>query len=663
MNRIVPSRSITVGLVQINNSFSGQNYLPYSVALLQSYASANLAPTRHYRFLAPIYARIPIGQAVDRLGTADVVGFSTYVWNIRISLEIARRLKSRRPNTLILMGGPQVPDRSEEFLRANPFVDAVVHGEGEQTFTELLESYPEREWRDVAGISFLDAAGAFVKTAPRERLRDLMDVPSPFLSGTLDQLVADNPDETWIGLWETNRGCPFRCTYCDWGSAVAAKVTKFDVERLKKEVDWFSRNKIEFIFCCDANFGMLPRDVDLARYVADVKGRTGYPTALSVQNTKNATERAYLTQKILADAGLNKGVALSLQSINKTALENIKRDNISLEMYLELQRRFTRDRVETYSDLILGLPGETYDSFIDGLNEVIETGQHNRIQFNNLSILPNAEMGDPDYMRKFRIETVESEIINIHGSRAQSGDDVSETQQLVVATYSLPREDWRRVRAVSWMAAFLHFDKLLQMPLILAAEHSDLTYRNMFEAFMEVRGEDFPVLGEIRDFFLDEARRIQEGGSEYVYSADWLGIYWPADEYMYIRLTAEGKLPLFYKESLALISGLLGDGDSVLPQGALEDAVRLNGALMKQPFVADDIHVDLDHDVAAFCDGIRQGIRAPLKAGRIAVRVSRSNAYYANFNDWCREVVWWGNKKGAYLYNTQIPEKQLAGHY
>ena len=663
MNQITPPRSVNVGLVQINNSFSGQNYLPYSAALLQSYAAANLPPSRICKFLPPIYKRIGIGEAVERLLPAAVAGFSAYVWNIRISLEIARRLKAKKPDILIVFGGPQVPDRSETFLRDNRFVDVVVHGEGEQTFKEILEIYPARNWRDVAGVSYIGSDGAYVKTPPRSRIRDLMDIPSPFLGGALDRLVADNPGETWIGLWETNRGCPFKCTYCDWGSAVAAKVTKFDMDRLKQEVDWFSRNKIEFIFCCDANFGMLPRDVDLAHYVAAVKARTGHPMALSVQNTKNATERAYTTQKILADAGLNKGVALSLQSINKTALENIKRDNISLEMYLELQRRFTRDKVETYSDLILGLPGETYDSFVDGLNEVIMTGQHNRIQFNNLSILPNAEMGDPDYIEKFKIETIESEIINIHGNRTQSGDDVPEIQQLVIATYSLPREDWRRVRAIGWMAAFLHFDKLLQMSLILAVEHSELSYRDLFEAFMEVRAADHPVLGEIRDFFLKEARQIQEGGSEYTYSSEWLGIYWPADEYIFIKLTAEKKLAIFYKEALSLIGDLLRRRRSNLPEGALEDAVRINSALIKQPFIADDVRVGIRYDVVGFCNNIRQGIRAPLRVAPTTVQILRSKAHYENFNDWCREVVWWGNKKGAYLYNSETPETQLAGHF
>jgi hypothetical protein len=130
---------ITVGLVQINNSFSGQNYLPYSAGLLQAYAEANAPAPARYRFLAPLYRRVRIADAVTGLVGADIVGFSTYVWNGRISLEIARRLKERRPETLIVFGGPHVPDKPEAFLRENRFVDLVVHNEGEARFLDILE--------------------------------------------------------------------------------------------------------------------------------------------------------------------------------------------------------------------------------------------------------------------------------------------------------------------------------------------------------------------------------------------------------------------------------------------------------------------------------------------------------------------------------------------
>lgn len=654
---------ISVGLVQINNSFSGQNYLPYSVGCLESYVRKNAATPDRYTFLPAVYKRTRIADAVSNLMEADVVGFSAYVWNARISLEISRRLKAARPDVMIVFGGPHVPDRPESFLRDHPWIDFLVHGEGERTFLEILERFPNRDASEQAGVSFLNNFGELVTTPNRPRLRDLDEIPSPFLEGVFDRLMESNPGETWIGLWETNRGCPFQCSYCDWGSATAAKVTKFGIDRLYAEVDWFSRHRIEFIFCCDANFGMLKRDVDLSEYVAKSKRETGYPMALSVQNTKNATEKAYQTQKILAEAGLNKGVALSMQTVDMQTLVNIKRDNISLDTYLELQRRFARDGVETYSDLILALPGETYESFVGGIDMLMETGQHNRIQFNNLSILPNTEMGHQEYQEKFGMVTVQSEIINIHGERVELDDDVAELQQLVVGTASMPEPDWRRVRTVCWMTALLHFDKLFQIPLIVTHEVSGISYRDMIEAFVEVDSAAYPLLGEIRDFFLSEAKAIQKGGPEYTYSKEWLGIYWPADEYVFIKLTAEKRFAEFYREAGARLIELVHERLKETEIAPIADALKLNEMLVKQPFESEDVSVDIDHNIMDFYSGVRRGEAVALKRVATTVKIERSAKPYEDFQTWCREVVWWGNKKGAYLTTNQSYEKQLAGHY
>lgn len=656
---------LRIGLVQINNSFSNQHYFPYSVGLLQAYVQAHAAEPGRYAFLPPLYSRLRVDEAVARLADADVVGFSVYVWNVRLSLEIARRLRARRPDVLIVFGGPQVPDRAEAFLRANPAIDVACHGEGERVFRELLERHPDGRREEVPSISWLTAEGGFATTPRAARLTDLAEVPSPFLAGVFEPLLAADPGHQWLALWETNRGCPFACTFCDWGSAVAAKVYRFDMERLQREVDWFAAHRVEFIFCCDANFGILPRDVEIAEYVAETKRRTGYPHALSVQSTKNATDRAYQVQKLLSDHGLNKGVTISLQSIDPPTLESIKRKNIASDSYQELQRRFTRDRVGTYTDLILGLPGETYDSFADGVAAVIDDGQHNRIQFNNLSILPNAEMGDPAYQARFGMETVESRIINIHGA-CDAGDDeeVPETQQLVIATATMPRPDWVRTRAFSWMAAFLHFDKVLQIPLVLLRHAAELGYRELIELFTEVDDpEAFPVLTRARRFFEDKARDIQRGGPEYCASERWLRIWWPADEYLLIQLGVDGALDAFYAEVERLLHRRLAVGFADVPGALLHEAIRLNRTLLKVPAGGDDVDVSLSWNVWEVYESVLCGVPIALERRPTTVRVERAGASWASLDDWCREVVWYGNKKGAYLHGTGAAGRELAGHY
>lgn len=650
-------------MAQINNSFSGQNYLPYSAGLLQAYVEQYANAPQHYEFLLPVYKRISADAAVEALADADIVGFSSYVWNINISLEIARRLKVRRPEVLIIFGGPQVPDRSEAFLRAHGFIDVVVNGEGEQVFLRLLEAFPGNDWSDIPGVSYLSDDGAFVSHPKGGRLREIETLPSPYLAGTFTPLMQANPDETWIVLWETNRGCPFSCTFCDWGSATASKVFAFDLDRLKGETQWFADNRVEFVFCCDANFGILPRDVEIAQAVAASKVATGYPKALSVQNTKNATERAYLTQKILADAGLNKGVVLSMQSVDDGVLELIKRQNIALEGYEELQRRFTRDKIETYSDLILGLPGETFDSFADGVSRLIENGQHNRIQFNNLSILPNAEMGDPAYRAKYGMQTIETRVHNIHGTREVAVDGIYEVQDLVVATHAMPAADWRRSRSFGWMSALLHFDKLMQIPLIVAHEISGVSYRQMIEAFMSKTADPYPLLAEIRDLMLDAAADIQQGGPEYLFSEDWLGIFWPVDEYVFIKLAAENKLEQFYAEAGALLQSFIAERAASAPVELIDQAIRLNRMLVKLPSRSEDATVELDYDLWQFYQDRLTGRDASLTRSQTVYRIDRTSERWPDFAAWCREVVWYGNKKGAYLYGSRAVHREIAGHH
>jgi radical SAM superfamily enzyme YgiQ (UPF0313 family) len=655
--------SLRVALVQINNSFSGQNYLPYAAGLLQAYVERYAQRPQRYSFSLPIYSRVRVAEAVARLSGTDVAGFSAYVWNIRLSLEIARRLKDKHPETLVVFGGPQVPDRAEEFLTAHPFIDLVVHGEGEAAFLAVLENYPSRTWASVPSITFRRPDSSLQCNPRGERLRDISVIPSPYLQGVFNPLMEGNPHEKWLILWETNRGCPFQCTFCDWGSAIAAKVSQFEMDRLQREVDWFAQRKIEFIFCCDANFGMLKRDYDIARYVSDVKARVGFPLALSVQNTKNGTDRAYKVQKLLADAGLNKGVAISLQSVDSATLAAIKRENISTESFQELQRRFTRDRVETYSDLILGLPGETYETFIEGVSKVVENGQHNRIQFNNLSILPNAEMGDPQYQKRYGMRIVETRIINIHGSLAEAQEEIAEMQQLVVATHDMPEEDWIRTRTFCWMTALLHFDKVMQIPLVLAHEIGGIRYRDLFEAFLSDRVERYPTIAGIKRFFIDKARDIQNGGVEYCHSAEWLDIFWPADEFVLIKLCVEEKLARFYGEAEALLAEVLRQRSVAMSREVLHEAVQLNKNLIKLPFQESSIEFETRHNVWAFYQAALIGERMPLKQVRCVNRIERKRTIYRSWEEWFREVIWYGNKKGAYLYGNDTAEPELAGHY
>jgi radical SAM superfamily enzyme YgiQ (UPF0313 family) len=658
-------KKITIGISQINNCFSGAYYLPYVAGLLESYFKKYVKKKKKYKFLEPLLKRINVQDAVRLYSDADIVGFSLYSWNEQISLSIAKKLKALNRNVKIIFGGPQVPNNSEIFLKKHTFIDYVIHGEGEKVFLDLVESFENNNTKQVSGISWLNKYGVYQNNSEFKRIRELECIPSPYLTGIFDRLIEAYPKNEWLILWETNRGCPFKCTFCDWGSATASKVNKFDLERLKLEIDWFSKNKIEFIFCCDANFGILKRDIEIAEYVAIKKKSTGYPKVLSVQNTKNTTERAYQTQKILADAGLNKGVTLSMQSLDPVTLHNIKRDNISLQTYDTLQKLFTKNNVTTYSDLILALPGETFDSFTGGVSNLIQNGQHNRIQFNNLSILPNSEIGESKYQKKFGIKTVETDILNMHGFYSDDDCGISEKQKLVVATDSMPKKDWQKTRAFSWMTAFLHFNKILQIPIIIYHHLTGQDYKTIINFFVNEEGEEFKLISKIRKYFFDSALKIQNGGPEYKFSKEWLNIWWPHDEYMLLKLYKKNLVFDFYKESENLLLKQMITLDSKFSRfkNLISQSIMVNYEMLKLPKRDKNYEVTLNYNIIDFYKSVLVGKQTKLKKGKFNYRIERKSEKWLSNQDWAKKVVWYANKKGAYLYGSKAMSKYYSAHH
>ncbi|MBI5140275.1 MAG: cobalamin B12-binding domain-containing protein, partial [Candidatus Vogelbacteria bacterium] len=204
---------IKLGLVNINNSFSNQDYFPYSVGILQAYAQEHASNIDEFEFITPIYKRTGIEKALEKLSGAGIVFFSVYVWNFRLSLEIARKLKQANQDIIIVFGGPHVPwSGTEKFMRANVFIDLACRGEGERAIVSILENYDKKDWGKVPSASFIDNNGSYNQTQLFERISDLEQIPSPYLEGVFGELIRSNQDTRWVALWETNRGCPFTCT-------------------------------------------------------------------------------------------------------------------------------------------------------------------------------------------------------------------------------------------------------------------------------------------------------------------------------------------------------------------------------------------------------------------------------------------------------------------
>lgn len=568
-----------VQLVQINQPLLRQNYLPYAAGLLQAYVLRHAPDSTRYTFLPTVFQREPITHVLKQIQQAEIVAFSCYIWNINYSLKLAQAIKTERPETLIMMGGPQIPNQAESFLRQHPWVDWLCHGEGEAVFLDLLEACPGTP-AGIAGVSWIDANDKFQTTPSRPRLRDLEQIPSPYLLGLFAPILRKNPATQWSVLWETNRGCPFSCAYCDWGSATAAKVNRFGQERLEQEMEWFGKNKIGQIYCCDANFGILPRDLEITERMIKVHQTYQAPAEFYIQNTKNVTERAYTIQTRIAQAGLNRAVTLSLQSVNPIVLKNILRDNISLESYRDLQLRFRKDNVQTYTDILIGLPGETFTSFCEGINQVIEEGQHHRIRFYNVSLLPNAAMAQPEYRLKHGLKTIQTLCVEPLGPIET---EVEENQEMVIGTHTLPIADWSRCREIAWWTEFVYFNrKLLQLPIVLLRQLAGISYAETFLFLMQADLSQQPLLQDIQSFIKDKSLRIQSGESEFCPTPFQGELCWlSVEDFLNTGLEQSGAWPQFFVELEGAFEQLLRQYDTCLPANVLKESLSLAQAMQQ----------------------------------------------------------------------------------
>lgn len=171
----------------------------------------------------------------------DVLAFSNYMWNSQLNLTIGTRLRERFPDALIIVGGPSVRTDQEgikDYLLQNKFVDICVLHEGEGPFTEILSEYKKFGKGFIAKSHPIKSTGYISDNqlvyTENDKSEELNEFPSPYLQGYMDDFIARG----LTPLFETNRGCPFQCTYCAWGVSALNKVRKFSLGKIFAELNY-----------------------------------------------------------------------------------------------------------------------------------------------------------------------------------------------------------------------------------------------------------------------------------------------------------------------------------------------------------------------------------------------------------------------------------------
>jgi hypothetical protein len=333
-----------------------------------------------------------------RSAQPPVFGFSVYTWNAAAFLALEAELKTACPEALIVAGGPHV-QQAEDYLGSEAF-DVIVLGEGEATFSGLLDATDPEAWAALPGIAYLDG-GTIRRTAPRPRATDLDRLPS-----ALD--VVPLADEQGRPLYdavayETSRGCPFRCAFCEWGTgAIGTKMYEHSLDRIRSDWERIVAAGIPNLWLADSNFGALRHDLDKARLICELKSRIGLPTSFATSWSKKHSPRVQEIVLLLHQHGLLPHYQLTLQTLTPEALRLSNRENMAANEYGPIARRMAEAGVPIAAELIWGLPGDNLADFKRNLDTLIT--EFPAINIFGYTLLPGTEFHAR--RREYRIETV-----------------------------------------------------------------------------------------------------------------------------------------------------------------------------------------------------------------------------------------------------------------
>jgi putative methyltransferase len=334
----------------------------------------------------------------------DVIGVSNYIWNHSLSLRILELVKERQPDLLSVMGGPHIriePDELREFLLKHPYVDAYVPQEAEGGMCALIERCLNVGTRldrlgsipgcylNIPEYDFKRANGKYT----------INQYGSPYLKGILDKYLED---PAFFPLLESNRGCPYACTFCAWGAAVGTRIVKKDTPVNEAEAEYIAQKSAQDLwYFADGNFGIFKEDLDFAYKLKDLKDRYGHPKKVSFHTAKNNAERVLTISQVLKDMA---PINIAVQSTDEVVLAHMKRKNLKEEDIRHFVNVHHKEGRAVHTDLLFPSPSETLESHIDSIRTCVDIG-YDYINIGHLRMLPGTEMDSDKSRLTYKLRT------------------------------------------------------------------------------------------------------------------------------------------------------------------------------------------------------------------------------------------------------------------
>lgn len=304
----------------------------------------------------------------------QLLAFSVYIWSLDRILAISSAIKAALPETIIVLGGPEVSFTSRAILQQHPFIDFIVRGEGEETFEALLSAILEKKsTSEIAGITYR-AEDQVVVNPDRGLLKDMDSIPSAFQAGIFG-------NGGGFTFYEASRGCPSKCTYCL--SSVQGHVRNHSLERVKSDLDWFFASNYRQVRFADRTFNFdKKRAIEIIEYIKErnVKGI----------NFHFEMQADFLSDEIIgllatAPEGMFH-LEIGVQSTNTDSLSAVNR-RFDLDCLKNAVRRLKSETgCHLHLDLLGGLPEDRFSDFLNSLNDVWHLAPHD-IQISLVKVL------------------------------------------------------------------------------------------------------------------------------------------------------------------------------------------------------------------------------------------------------------------------------------
>ncbi len=617
--------------VQVGVSATSPCFLPYSVGCIVAYIKKDPEIICHYDIQDIIAIREKTEDVLRRFYNPSVVAFSCSTWNMEYNKALAKKLKELYPEVKIIFGGHSVTADST-LLDEYAFVDFLLHNEGEEATAALLKAFINGgDLSKVPNLSYRTEGGNV--TTPFYHPEDLSAYPSPYLEGVFDNIMKAHPEIEFHATLETNRGCPYDCAYCEW--CFTKKIRQFPMEKIKAEIEWVCKNKIRYCYCADGNFGILERDVEIARYVVDCNKKYGYPDVFKPCYAKESNDNVFAAGYLLNKNHIDKGVTLAYQSLNSEALKNIGRKNLTLEHFSSLYNRFAESDIPTYTELILGLPGETYESFCHGICTLVESGQNNSMTVYECQVYPNTRMGDKAYRQKHGIKVSRIPLLGIHYNPDFCG--VQEYFDIITGTATMPENDWVKACMFSVILQTFHHLGLIRFFALYLHYEKNVSYYDFYNSLFDyIYKTDKGFLNRL--FTELYKRKTDTKTADWTYKKDIFGTTgWYFEEGAFLEIVYHSD------EFWSCIRPFLEAQD--IDTELFSELFHYQKSLVRMPG-ADRAELTSEYNFYPYFESIKEGNRIPLKKVRSTLKI-RPNNSVSDWSEYAREIIWFGKRYNA----------------